>query len=161
MSDGRPLAFAALAALLAAAQLRRGSKGVVRAAPPISATDRPAGKGWIRPIIVKGRYGVDEKILPDNPIWSLPADNEDVHFEMKQRGMSGIVTSVRGLAVDGDGRIWGLRTMSGPRQDGHQMEGRVSIQVAAQGLLNSAKRKAGLHRRGVSTLKQSKRAVPS
>ena len=41
------------------------------------------------------------------------------------------------------------------------MEGRVSIQVAAQGLLNSAKRKAGLHRRGVSTLKQSKRAVPS
>ena len=126
MNDGRLLVLLGLLGLTGAAAAR-GSRGAVRAARPAPELVPELGRGWVKPVPVPGRYGSTTKVLPDNPIWSLPADNQDVRFDMTQRGPWGIVTSVRGLAVDREGRIWGIRSMSGVKESGYQLEGKVSL----------------------------------
>ena len=68
------------------------------------------------------------KLPTDNPIWNIPDDVHSVSFEMKQgEGFHRPLISLRALAIDLDGKVYGIRTMGKPRESGYQQEGRVSI----------------------------------
>lgn len=63
-----------------------------------------------------------------NDVWTVP--DHDVRFELEPRDAGGgwqVTKSVRALAIDKDGTIYGLRTMSDVRENGYFLEGRVSI----------------------------------
>jgi hypothetical protein len=65
--------------------------------------------------------------LPKNNIWNVPDGTDSVPFEYKHFGPWSIVSSLRGIAVDRNGCVYGPRSLSQPKQMGHQMHGRVSI----------------------------------
>ena len=83
-------------------------------------------------------------ILPKNHIWNVPGPPfvSEVPFEQESTSW-GVVHKLRGLVVSRvygaigtprdklpcgpDGRVYGVRTLSGARQDGYRMIGRVSI----------------------------------
>jgi hypothetical protein len=103
-----------------------GSRSVVRQGRRSAAQVPERGPGWVKPVIVKDRYGIGEWTLPENPVWNVPA--EDVYFDMKKsRFPFASVIGVRGLAVDRDNRIYGIRSMTDVHEEGHDLEGRVSI----------------------------------
>jgi len=64
--------------------------------------------------------------LPANDVWNIPPGSEQ-RFDMECVGPWQIVSKIRGLAIDLDGRVYGMRSMSRPRQSGYEMEGYVSI----------------------------------
>lgn len=67
-------------------------------------------------------------IVDPNDVWTVPSD--DVRFELTQRDAGGgwkVTATVRGLAMDKDGTIYGLRTMSDVQENGYFLDGRVSI----------------------------------
>ena len=62
--------------------------------------------------------------LPKNDVWNVP--EEDLHFKVTP--LRGAILNIRGLAVTKDGKIYGLRTMNRPSEDGYVLRGRVSIE---------------------------------
>jgi len=64
--------------------------------------------------------------LPPNDVWNIPEDTE-VRFDYETVGPWQVVRSLRALAVTLDGKVFGNRALSNPRESGYQMEGRVSI----------------------------------
>jgi hypothetical protein len=107
MNDGRTLTLAAVAALAAASMVRQGSA----ARPP----------SWVQAQKVRGAWAV-----PDNPLWTPPASVSQVRFDFDQTSW-GALRSIRALVVDLKGRIYGMRKMHAPKQDGYVMRGRVSV----------------------------------
>jgi hypothetical protein len=65
--------------------------------------------------------------LPDNDIWNLPTEGGEQRFEIDTVGPWQVVKTVRGLAVDYNGRVFGIRSMHAPKESGYNMEGRVSV----------------------------------
>ena len=65
--------------------------------------------------------------LRDNEIWSIPNDVGEQRFEMKHHGPWNVIVSIRALAITLDGKVFGMRRMSRPKESGYQMEGRVNI----------------------------------
>lgn len=76
-------------------------------------------------------------LLPDNDVWNIPPDVDEVHFEIETTGYGwNLITSIRALVITcefGDfsrplnGRVFGVRTLSNPRESGYSHEGRVSL----------------------------------
>ena len=65
--------------------------------------------------------------LASNEVWNVPTDTNEVRVSLKTSGMWQIPVSYRALAMDQHGRVFGMRTMSRPRQEGHCLEGRVKV----------------------------------
>jgi hypothetical protein len=66
-------------------------------------------------------------ILEKNPIWNIPADTNEIRFNIETIGPWSIPLRVKALAVTLDGKVFGERTMYAPKESGYQLEGRVSI----------------------------------
>ena len=64
--------------------------------------------------------------LPHNPLWNIPAGDE-VRFDIQTFGPWYIIRSIKGLAIDEHGTIYGIRTMTDCHESGYAQEGRVSI----------------------------------
>ena len=65
--------------------------------------------------------------LPKNDIWNIPeAVEKRFEYETGARFHKPIV-SLSALAITLDGRVFGHRRMTAPRESGYNMEGRVSI----------------------------------
>ena len=66
--------------------------------------------------------------LEPNDVWSVPDDVAEVPFQMERwPGYHAPLKSVRGIAMDEQGCVYGPRVLSGAREMGHCLEGRVSI----------------------------------
>jgi len=69
--------------------------------------------------------------LPLNDVWNVPdAPINEVSGTLKTQETQGpwyIPVSYRALAMDMHGRVFGVRTMSRPRESGHALEGRVKV----------------------------------
>lgn len=74
---------------------------------------KPAGGAWT---------------LKKNTIWNIPEPGiDEVRFEYKTEGPWHNVKSLSGLAVTLRGKVFGIRSLIAPREDGYNMKGRVSI----------------------------------
>lgn len=63
-----------------------------------------------------------------NAIWTLPDGVGEVRGESTCcPGWFAAIRTYRALACDAWGRIYGMRSLSHPRESGHDLEGRVSI----------------------------------
>lgn len=79
------------------------------------------------------------KIWP-NPVWYPPDGVHEVRFDMKQgSGFHRPIISLKALAVGLDGKLYGVRTMSRPKESGYNMEGRVSIAGKTHSAFTSSK----------------------
>lgn len=66
--------------------------------------------------------------LPANTVWNIPESPvNEVRGDMKHSGPWQIVTGYRALAIDMHGRVYGMRSLSNPRESGYVLEGSVSI----------------------------------
>ena len=64
-------------------------------------------------------------VLPANDIWSVPEGGYD--FEYEPSGAYSTYPRMRGLVMDLDGRVFGVRALTELRPDGYVSRGRVSI----------------------------------
>lgn len=67
--------------------------------------------------------------LPANEVWNLPErPTNEVRFDITTTGSGwNLITGIKGLAVDRDGKVWGWRALSNPKESGYVQEGTVSI----------------------------------
>ena len=65
--------------------------------------------------------------LPPNEVWNVPDDVGEVRFDFDVGELGFGIRKVRGLAVDGDGNVYGIRTLHDAREDGYCMRGRVKV----------------------------------
>mgnify|MGYP003133035378 CR=1 FL=1 len=69
--------------------------------------------------------------LPKNDIWNIPERTKDpddnVRFEIETMGPWQIIVRLKALAIDLDGKVYGMRTMYAPKESGYHREGRISI----------------------------------
>ncbi len=67
--------------------------------------------------------------LAPNDVWNIPdVPISEVHFEIRHtRFPFASVQGVTGLAMDGDGYVYGIRALTHCRESGYQIEGQVSI----------------------------------
>ena len=89
-------------------------------------------RGWVQAEKVEAQFAGGFKpgglrVPPGNPIWNPPAEGDEQRFEIKTYGPWGIVSSIRGLVIDGRDRVYGMRTMHNPKETGYQMEGWVPV----------------------------------
>jgi hypothetical protein len=65
-------------------------------------------------------------VLPENDVWNVP--DEDLRFDMDfYPGPWRVIKSVKGMAKTLDGKVFGVRTLSGAKESGYCLEGKVSI----------------------------------
>jgi len=64
--------------------------------------------------------------IPEGSDWQIPAGDQQRH-EVETRGPWGIVSKIRAVAMDAAGNVYGMRSLSAPRESGYCHEGRVSI----------------------------------
>lgn len=77
--------------------------------------------------------------LAVNAIWNVPTDTNEVRGTLKTFGPWQIAVSYRALAMDQHGRVFGIRTMSKPRESGYVLEGRVAIESKSYRAFTSSK----------------------
>ena len=66
--------------------------------------------------------------LPRNNIWNVPDEPvNEVPFQYETQGPWGFIKALRGLVIDLNGCVYGMRSLSRPKQDGYVMRGYVSI----------------------------------
>lgn len=66
--------------------------------------------------------------LEPNDIWNVPDDTNELRHDIETRpGFHQTILKIVGLAIDLDGKIYGMRSLISPKESGYQMEGRVSI----------------------------------
>ena len=67
--------------------------------------------------------------LPENSVWNVPAaPTNEVGFEIETwPTVHQPIKKLAGLAIDNDGRVYGWRTLTDPREDGYVQRGRVSV----------------------------------
>jgi len=62
-----------------------------------------------------------------NPVW-YPEGTSEIRFEMEHGGgFHRPILRLKGVAIDLEGRVYGVRSMSRPKESGYVLEGRVSI----------------------------------
>ena len=66
--------------------------------------------------------------LAPNTVWNVPSEVHEIHFELRHTANPfAFIKSVKGLAMDAQGRVYGTRTLSRCHEAGYVIEGRVSI----------------------------------
>lgn len=72
--------------------------------------------------------GISTWHLSDNPVWNVPPSIGELRFDLTLTPFPfASVRSVRGLAVDQWGRVYGIRTLLNARESGYALEGRVRL----------------------------------
>ena len=77
--------------------------------------------------------------LEKNDVWNIPDGVHEVRGEMETVGMWSICHHYSALAVDRDGYVYGIRSLSKPRESGYVLEGRVSIDGKSYRAFTSSK----------------------
>lgn len=64
--------------------------------------------------------------LPRNTVWNVPKGDE-IRGKLETRGPWSLPVSYTALVITMDGKVFGVRTMSYPKESGYHLEGFVSI----------------------------------
>jgi len=89
---------------------------------PVTRGSRARLPSWVQAEQVGGAWRV-----PENPLWNPPQEDQALESNAPLWPTWIQPTSLRGLVVDLEGRIYGVRAMHDLRQDGYAMRGRVSL----------------------------------
>ena len=80
-----------------------------------------------KPLFIQAEVHPGAWKLKENEVWNIPKHGiNEVRFEFETIGPW--IKKLQGLALTLDGKIFGERSLTEPKESGYVMEGRVSVQ---------------------------------